>query len=112
MKKVLLMSILIVTIILVFTFKHFFETPENIHKEFIARQKFIGIVQKKYNDSIFKKQQIITVNNKNNYIDDEFARDINVGDSVSKSLYEFNATIYKKNGRKIEFDLLNRKIKP
>ena len=40
------MSILIVTIILVFTFKHFFETPENIHKEFIARQKFIGIVQK------------------------------------------------------------------
>ena len=102
--------ILIVAIILIFAFSHFFEFPENHHKSFIARQKFSGIVQKKYNDSIFKKQQVIVVNDKKNYIDDQFANELNVGDSVTKTLYELTATIYKKDGKKVEFDLLNRKI--
>jgi hypothetical protein len=52
------------------------------------------------------------VNNRENYVDDEFASELNVGDSVSKILYELNATIYKKDGKKMEFDLLNGKVSP
>ena len=116
MKKFILKNIFLVAaiiLVLVFSiFSRFFETPENPHKAFIARQKFCGIVQKKYSDARFEKQQVIVVNNRENYIDNEFASELNVGDSVSKVLYELNATIYKKDGTKVEFDLLNRKVSP
>ena len=115
MKKFILKNILLIAaIVLVFAFpifSRFFETPENHHKAFIARQKFCGIVQKKYSDTTFEPQ-VIVVNNRENYVDDEFASELNVGDSVSKILYELNATIYKKDGKKVEFDLLNGKVSP
>lgn len=114
MSKLGLKNILIVAIILIFaftSFRHFFENPENQRRGFIARQKFSGIIQQKYADSTLANQQTIVVNGMKNYIDNEFAKKLSIGDSVSKILYELNATIYKNDGRIIEFDLLNKKPK-
>ena len=102
MSKLSLKNILLVAIILIFaftSFRHFFESPQNQRRAFIARQKFSGIIQQKYADPTLENQQTIVVNDKKNYIDNEFANKLSIGDSVSKILYEMNATIYKNDGR-------------
>ncbi|REG99003.1 hypothetical protein [Flavobacterium aquicola] len=113
MKKSKTRIVLIGLIILVLGFvaiKNLFEIPENPHTEFIARQKFSGIIQKKYTDTISEVQQIL-VDGKKYYVDKEFYNQLNIGDSVSKKLYELNAIIYKTDGRIIQYDLINTKKK-
>ena len=109
MKKNKTRIVLIGLIILAFVaLKNLFETPENSHTEFIARQKFTGIIQNKYTDTISEAQQIL-VDGKKHYVDKEFYNQLNIGDSVSKKLYELNAIIYKTDGRIIQYDLINSK---
>lgn len=86
--------------------KNLFETPENTHTEFIARQKISGIVQNKYTDTISEAQQIL-VDGKKHYVDKEFYNQLNIGDSVSKKLYKLNAIIFKTDGRIIQYDLID-----
>jgi hypothetical protein len=88
--------------------KNLFKTPENPHTEFIARQKFSGIIQNKYTDTISEAQQI-WVDGKKHYVDKEFYNQLKIGDSVSKKLYELNAIIYKTDGRIIQYNLINTK---
>lgn len=107
MKKSKTRIILICLIILAFVaLKNLFETPENPHTEFIARQKFSGIIQNKYTDTIAEAQQIM-IDGKKHYVDKEFYNQLNVWNSVSKKLYELNAIIYKTDGRIINYDLIN-----
>ena len=88
--------------------KNLFKTQENPHTEFIARQKFSGIIQNKYTDTISEAQQIL-VDGKKYYVDKEFYNQLKIGDSVSKKLYELNAIIYKTDGRIIQYNLINTK---
>ena len=109
MKKSKTRIVLIGLIILALGFvalKNLFETPENPHSEFIARQKFSGTIQNKYTDTISKEHQIL-VDGKEHYVDKEFYNQLNIGDSVSKKLYKLNAIIYKTDGRIIQYDLIN-----
>jgi len=109
MKKIKIRIVLIGLIFLAVGFlaiKNLFETPENHHTEFIARQKFSGIIQNKYTDTISEAKQIL-VDGKKHYVDKEFYNQLNIGDSVSKKLYELNAIIYKTDGRIIQYNLIN-----
>lgn len=103
--KIVLIGLIILTLCFV-TLKNLFENPENPHQEFIARQKYSGIIQNKYTDTISKEQQIL-INGKTYYVDKEYYNELNIGDSVSKKLYSFNAIIYKTDGRMIQYDLIN-----
>ncbi|MES2546000.1 MAG: hypothetical protein V4548_14040 [Bacteroidota bacterium] len=108
MKKSKTRIVLIGLIIIALGFvalKNLLETPENPHTEFIARQKFSGIIQNKYTDTISKVQQIL-VDGKKHYVDKGFYNQLNIGDSVSKKLYDLNAIIYKTDGRTIQYDLI------
>ena len=103
--KIVLIGLIILALGFV-ALKNLFETPENPHTEFIARQKFSGIIQNKYTDTISEAQQIV-VDRKKHYVDKEFYNQLNIGDSVSKKPYELNAIIYKTDGRIIQYDLIN-----
>jgi hypothetical protein len=111
MKKSKTRIVLIGLIILALGFvalKNLFEAPENPHTEFIARQKFSGIIQNKDTDTISEVHQIL-VDGKKHFVDKEFYNLLNIGDSVSKKLYELNVIIYKIDGRIIQYDLINTK---
>lgn len=103
--RIILIGLIILALVFV-ALKNLFETPENSHTEFIARQKFSGIIQNKYTDAIAEAQQIL-IDGKKHYVDKEFYNQLNIGDSVSKKLYELNAIIYKTDGRIIQYDLIN-----
>lgn len=90
--------------------KGLFETPGNSYSESIARQNFFGIIQNKYTDTVSKERQIL-VDGKKHYVDRAFYNQLNIGDSVSKKLYEFNAMIYKTDGRIIQYSLIKTKKK-
>ena len=86
MKKSKIRIVLIGLIFLAVGFvalKNLFETPENQHTEFIAREKFSGIIQNKYTYTISEAKQIL-VDGKKHYVDKEFYNQLTIGDSVSK----------------------------
>lgn len=105
--KIVLISVIILSLVFI-TLKNLFETPESPHREFIARQKFSGIIQNKYTDTISEELQIL-VGGKKYYVDKEFYNQLSIGDSVSKKLYELNAVIYKTDARIIQYELINTK---